>query len=133
MPVPILALSPLQHRLLRELDLTDLPEPEADPASYTARGLDADAVREEALPTLLWAGLVESKAHEQATLAMTPSGAAALRDAECDELTARLSAVASFADTIAHGAPTRQAGYALKRLAEGIWSLEEAERYVRAS
>jgi hypothetical protein len=130
MPAPSPTLSPLQHRLLRELDLSDLPAPEAGPAPFAARGLDPDEVR-DALPALLWAGLVERK-DGAGGLALTPSGAAALYAAECDELAARLSAVASFADTVARGAACRPAGYALKRLAEGAWTLEQAEAHVRA-
>ncbi|MFF8841394.1 hypothetical protein ACF08N_01490 [Streptomyces sp. NPDC015127] len=131
MLVPSLALSPLQHHLLRELDLCDLPAPESEPASYTARDLDTDAVR-DILPTLLWAGLVEQRGGGQGTLRLTAAGAAALRSAECDELTARLNAVVSFSDTVARGAAPRPAGYALKRLAEGAWTLEQAQAHVAA-
>ncbi|MFF3904603.1 hypothetical protein ACFYZJ_01030 [Streptomyces sp. NPDC001848] len=56
---------------------------------------------------------------------------AALRIAEFDQLAARLSAVVGFADTVTRGVEPRPAGYALKRLAEGAWSLEQAEAYVR--
>jgi hypothetical protein len=131
MLVPSLALSPLQQRLLRELDLSDLPAPEAGSASLVARGLDADEVR-DALPTLLWAGLVAQEGGVGGMLTLTPSGAAALYAAQCDELTARLSAVASFADTVARGATSRPAGYALKRLAEGAWTLAQAEAHARS-
>ncbi|MFJ9916875.1 hypothetical protein [Actinacidiphila glaucinigra] len=129
MLVPSLDLSPLQHRLLRELDLADLPSSEAEAASLAARGLDAEEVR-DALPTLLWAGLVAQEGGPSGTLTLTTSGAAALHAAQCDELTARLSAVASFADTVARGAASRPAGYALKRLAEGAWTLAQAEAHV---
>jgi len=128
---PTPALSPLQHRLLRELDLSDLPAPDTGAASFAARGLDADEVR-DALPALLWSGLVEQRGGAGGDLALTPSGAAALYAAECDELAARLGAVASFADTVARGAAPRPAGYALKRLAEGAWTLEQAEAHVTA-
>ncbi|MFI5875366.1 hypothetical protein ACIBAH_23470 [Streptomyces sp. NPDC051445] len=130
MLVPSGQLSPLQHHLLQELDLCDLPAPERAPESYLARDLDTDEIR-DALSTLLWTGLVERRDGELGGLALTPLGAAALRAAECDELTARLSAVASFADTVSRGAPPRSAGHALKRLAEGTWTLEQAESYVR--
>ncbi|GAA1434501.1 hypothetical protein GCM10009601_59100 [Streptomyces thermospinosisporus] len=130
MLVPSGELSPLQQRLLQELDLCNLPAPETAPESYAARDLDADEVR-DALPTLLWAGLVEQRGGGDGMLRLTPLGAAALREAECDELTTRLSAVASFADTVSRGAPPRLAGHALKRLAEGTWTLEQAESYVR--
>ncbi|MEU3449168.1 hypothetical protein AB0H29_18410 [Streptomyces thermolilacinus] len=124
-------LSPLQQRLLRELDLGDLPAPDTAPASYAARDLDSDEVQ-SALPALVWAGLIEQRDGDGCTaLRLTPLGAAALREAECDELTARLGAVASFADTVALGAAPRAAGHALKRLAEGAWSLQRAEAYVR--
>ncbi|MET8180995.1 hypothetical protein [Streptomyces sp. NPDC005336] len=132
MLVPSLPLSPLHHRMLRELDLGDLPAPEAEAASWAARGLDADEVR-DALPTLLWAGLVEEKGGAGGTIALSPSGAAALYAAQCDELTARLSAVAAFADTVARGAASRPAGYALKQLAEGAWALAQAEAHIRSS
>ncbi|MFF9622425.1 hypothetical protein [Streptomyces griseosporeus] len=130
MLVPSGQLSPLQQHLLREMDLCDLPAPETAPESYAARDLDTEEVR-DALPTLLWSGLVEQLGGDQGTLRLTPLGAAVLRDAECGELTARLSAVASFADTMSQGAPPRVAGYALKRLAEGTWTLGQAESYVR--
>ncbi|MFF9407535.1 hypothetical protein ACF1B0_18715 [Streptomyces anandii] len=130
MLVPSGPLSPLQQHLLRELDLCDLPAPETAPESYAARDLDTDEVR-DALPTLLWSGLVEQRGGDRNTLALTPLGAATLREAECDKLTARLSAVASFADTVSRGAPPRLTGHALKRLAEGTWTLEQAETYVR--
>lgn len=130
MLVPIDPLSPLQQHLLRELDLCDLPAPERTPESYTARDLDTDEVR-DALPSLLWAGLVEKRNGSGGSLRLTPLGAAALRAAECDELTARLSAVVSFADTVSLGTAPRAAGYALAQLAEGTWSLEEAQSYVR--
>ncbi|MGW7644200.1 hypothetical protein [Streptomyces bobili] len=129
MLVPTVPLSPLQQRLLQELDLCDLPAPEAAPESYASRDFDTDEVR-DALPALLWARLVEQQGDE-ATLRLTPVGAATLRAAECDELAARLRAVASFADTVAQGAAARPAGLALKRLAEGTWTLEQAETYVR--
>ncbi|MCZ7456702.1 hypothetical protein [Streptomyces sp. WMMC940] len=130
MLVPSGQLSPLQHHLLQELDLCDLPVPEAAPESYAVRDLDTDEVR-AALPTLLWSGLVEERAGARGVLGLTPLGAAALSAAECDELTARLVAVASFADTVSRGAPSRAAGHALKRLAEGSWTLEQAESHVR--
>ncbi|MBT2477512.1 hypothetical protein [Streptomyces sp. ISL-94] len=123
-------LSPLQQHLLQELDLCDLPAPEREPESYLARDLDTDEIR-DALPTLVWAGLVERRGGDLGSLALTPLGAAALRAAECDELTARLSAVASFADTVSTGAAPRPAGLALRRLAEGTWNLEQAKSYVR--
>lgn len=115
---------------MRELDLSDLPAPEAGAASWAAWGFDADDVR-DALPTLLWAGLVEQQGGVGGVIALTPSGAAAVYAAQCDELAARLSAVASFADTAARGAVSRPAGYALKRLAEGAWTLAQAEAHVR--
>ncbi len=128
---PIGQLSPLQHHLLWELDLCDLPAPEAGPESYAARDLDTDAVR-DALPPLLWAGLIEQRDGDRGTLSLTATGAAALRTAECDELAARLSAVSSFADTVARGTAPRSAGHALRLLAEGTWTLEQAEAHVAA-
>ncbi|GAA3970508.1 hypothetical protein GCM10022384_22050 [Streptomyces marokkonensis] len=128
---PIGQLTPLQHHLLRELDLCDLPAPEVGPDSYAARDLDTDEVR-DVLPTLLWAGLVEQRDGDRGTLRLTATGAAALRTAEWDELAARLSAVVSFADTVARGTAPRSAGHALKRLAEGTWDLEQAEAHVSA-
>ncbi|MFC5954940.1 hypothetical protein ACFP51_10680 [Streptomyces pratens] len=131
MLVPSGPLSPLQQRLLQELDLGDLPAPEQAPESYLARDLDADEVR-DALPALVRAGLVERRGGDLGSLALTPLGAAALRTAECDALTARLSAVASFADTVSTGVAPRSAGHALRRLAEGTWNLEQAEAHVAA-
>ncbi|MEU7403062.1 hypothetical protein [Streptomyces sp. NPDC044948] len=128
---PIGQLSPLQQHLLRELDLCDLPAPEVEPESYAARNLDTDEVR-DALPTLLWAGLVEQRGGDRGTLRLTAAGAAALRAAERDELAARLSAVVSFAGTVACGTAPRSAGHALRRLAEGTWDLEQAEAHVAA-
>ncbi|WP_030226115.1 hypothetical protein [Streptomyces sp. NRRL WC-3626] len=128
---PIGQLSPLQRHLLRQLDLSDLPAPEAGPESYAARDLDTDAVR-DALPTLLWEGLVEQRDGNRGTLRLTATGAAALRAVECDELAARLSAVSSFADTVARGTAPRAAGHALRLLAEGTWNLEQAEVHVAA-
>ncbi|MFD5374830.1 hypothetical protein ACFWJE_10500 [Streptomyces griseoincarnatus] len=128
---PIGRLSPLQHHLLRELDLCDLPAPETGPESYAARGLDTDVVR-DVLPTLLWAGLIEQRDGDRGTVRLTTAGAAALRTAECDELTARLSAVSSFADTVARGTAPRSAGHALRLLAEGTWDLAQAEAHVAA-
>ncbi|MFE2811439.1 hypothetical protein ACFXGG_13415 [Streptomyces nigra] len=112
------------------MDLCDLPAPETAPESYAARDLDTDEVR-DALPSLLWSGLVEQRGGDRGTLRLTPLGTAVLREAECDELTARLSAVASFADTVSMGAAPRPAGLALRRLAEGTWTLEQAKSYVR--
>ncbi|MER7394888.1 hypothetical protein ABT381_05150 [Streptomyces sp. NPDC000151] len=123
-------LSLVQRHLLQELDLCDLPLPTATPEPYAARDLDTDEVQ-DALPGLLWAGLVEQRSDHEGALRLTPLGAAALRAAECDELTARLSAVVSFADTVSRGAAPRAAGYALTRLAEGAWTLEQAQAYVR--
>ncbi|MEU3795778.1 hypothetical protein AB0F07_39355 [Streptomyces fructofermentans] len=128
MLVPSGQLSPLQQHLLQELDLGDLPAPERAPESYLARDLDGDEVR-DALPTLLQAGLVVRRGVEGG-LAITPLGAAALLAVECDELTARLSAVASFADSISTGAAPQPAGLALRRLAEGTWTLEQSKAYV---
>ncbi|CAL9365486.1 hypothetical protein SUDANB126_00764 [Streptomyces sp. enrichment culture] len=108
----------------------DLPDPEQAPESYLARDFDTDDVR-DALPALVWAGLVERRDGYPGSLALTPLGAAALRTAERDELTARLSAVASFADTVSTGVAPRPAGLALRRLAEGTWTLEQAQSYVR--
>ncbi|UXI81801.1 hypothetical protein N6Q81_28990 [Streptomyces vinaceusdrappus] len=116
---------------MRELDLCELPAPEAKPASYIARDLDLDQVG-DALPTLLWAGLVEQRGGDRGTLRLTVTGAAALRTAECDELAARLSAVVSFADIMTRGAEPGAAGLALKRLAEGAWTLRQAEDHVAA-
>ncbi|MEH0416881.1 hypothetical protein [Streptomyces sp. B21-083] len=130
MLVPSGTLSPLQQHLLQELDLCDLPAPERSPESYLARDLDTDEIR-DALPTLLWSGLVERQGGELGNLTLTPVGVASLRAAECDELTARLSAVASFSDTVSMGAAPRPAGLALRRLAEGTWTLEQAKSYVR--
>ncbi|NEC34570.1 hypothetical protein [Streptomyces rubrogriseus] len=48
-------LSPLQQHLLRELDLCDLPAPEAGPEPYVVRDLDVDEVP-DVHPTLLWPG-----------------------------------------------------------------------------
>ncbi|MBA5221922.1 hypothetical protein [Streptomyces griseoaurantiacus] len=128
---PLGPLSPLQHHLLRELDLCDLPAPEAGPESYATRDLDTDEVR-DALPTLLWAGLVEQRDGDRGTLRLTATGAAALRTAECGELAARLGAVSSFADTVARGTAPSAAGHALRLLAEGVWDLEQAEAHVAA-
>ncbi|MEU2582080.1 hypothetical protein ABZ612_03760 [Streptomyces avermitilis] len=130
MLLPSGQLSPLQQHLLQELDLCDLPAPDRAPESFAVLDLDTDEVQ-DALPTLLWSGLVEQRTGDRGTLRLTPLGAAALRAAECDELTARLSAVASFADTVSMGAPPRSAGLALRRLAEGTWTLEQAKSYVR--
>ncbi|MFC9269498.1 hypothetical protein ACFTXJ_17215 [Streptomyces zhihengii] len=55
---------------------------------------------------------------------------AALRSAECDELTARLTAVAAFAETVARGAAPGPVAYALRCLAEGTWTLEQATAHV---
>lgn len=130
MLVPSGQLSPLQQHLLQELDLCDLPAPEGAPEAYLARDLDTDEIR-DALPALVGAGLVERRDGDPDTLALTPLGAATLRAAECDELTARLSAVAAFAETVSWGAEPRSAGLALRRLAEGTWTLEQAKSYVR--
>lgn len=132
MLAPARTLSSLQHRLLRELELSDLPVPEAvATAPYAARNLDVENVR-EALPALVWAGLVEQEGSDGGRLTLTSAGAAALYAAECDVLVARLGAVAAFADTVAQGADPRRAGYALKRLAEGAWEREQAEQHVRS-
>ncbi|MET8269451.1 hypothetical protein [Streptomyces sp. NPDC005096] len=106
--VPTSHLSPPQQHLLRELDLCDLPAPEAAPESYADRDLDTHEVR-DVLPTLLWAGLVERRDGDGGSLQLTPVGAAALRAAQCDELMDRLSAVASFANTVSRGAAPRPA------------------------
>ncbi|RDS63950.1 hypothetical protein [Streptomyces sp. M7] len=132
MLVPSGPLSPLQHRLLRELDLSDLPPPERAPESYLVRDLDADEVQ-DVLPTLEWTGLVERRDGDPGGLTLTLLGALALRTAECDELTARLRAVASFADTVSAGVAPRPAGLALRRLAEGTWTLERAQVHVRTN
>lgn len=131
MLAPPPTLPPLQRRLLQQLELSDLPAPEAaDATPFAVRGLDLEKVR-DALPMLLWEGLVEQPDGEAGRLALTPSGAAALSSAECDDLASRLSAVASFADTVAQGQASRRAGHALRRLAEGAWSLEQANSHVQ--
>jgi hypothetical protein len=71
-------LPPLQQRLLQELDLCDLPAPGVSPESYAARDLDPDGIR-DALPALLWEGLVEQRDGDHSTLSLTATGAAALR------------------------------------------------------
>ncbi|GAB3119833.1 hypothetical protein GCM10027160_34650 [Streptomyces calidiresistens] len=123
-------MSPLHHHLLRELDLGDLPAPDTSPESYTARGLDPDAVR-DVLPFLKWTGLVERPDGDGGTVRLTPLGAATRLDAECDGLAERLGAVVSFADTISRGAAPRLAAHALRCLADGTWTLEQAEAHVR--
>ncbi|MEU9097416.1 hypothetical protein [Streptomyces sp. NPDC048361] len=129
MLVPSGQLSPLQQHLLQELDLCDLPAPERAPETYLARDLDVEETR-EALPALVWSGLVERQGDDRGGFALTALGSAALHAAECGELTARLSAVAAFADTVAAGVPPRLAGLALRRLAEGTWTLEQAKASV---
>ena len=124
-----LFLSASESRLLRHLTLADIPYSEEDAIALAVRGLDEDEVREDAR-SLAWRGMV---AAEGDRLSITPLGAAAYYAYEVEQLTARLSDVCALVDELERVAPAlgRQT-CAVRQVAQGTWSLEEAIRYASA-
>jgi len=130
MVVPHVVLTDAQYMLLAELMLAPLPLP-AEEAS--ARGLSAGQVADDA-PALLWMRFIEEC---DGVLAVTMKGAAVYYRAEHEKAECRLADVAAFVDALEaeKGAPLEQPRVwgALRRLAQGTSSLEEAIGSVRAT
>ncbi|MEW2485793.1 hypothetical protein [Streptomyces sp. NPDC048411] len=132
MAVPQVALTESQHRLLAELVLGPLPI-SANEEAAVARGLAPDQMQAD-MPTLQWMGLI--KESSQAIVA-TAQGSAVFHRAEQEKAEGRLADVAAFADAVEsdQGAeidPCRIAP-ALRRLAQGTYSLEEAIRHASSN
>lgn len=130
MPVPHMALTDSQYRLLAELALGDLPAPGHEPGLASARGLDPETVRTD-VPALSWMGLV---AVTDGNLSATALGTAVLHRTERENAEIRLAEVAAFADALEladePGFDHRRASHALRNLAQGAFSLEEAVGYL---
>lgn len=104
-----------------------MPYPDSDGFASAARGLDESSVQDDAR-VLSWMGLVAVTGDH---LAITPPGRAAYFEAECSELSARLAEVNVFADEIERRSPSLAAElHALRQIAEGVWSVDEATEYV---
>ncbi|MDX3239379.1 hypothetical protein PV392_27565 [Streptomyces sp. ME03-5709C] len=130
MAVPHVALTDTQYALLAELMLAPLPHSAAD---VSARGLSADQVSGD-VPALVWARLIEES---DEMLAVTMRGAAVYYRAEHEKAERRLADMATFADALetqedAGVAQLRRIAGALRGLAQGTLSLEEAIGSVRA-
>lgn len=131
MAVPQVALTDSQHRLLAELMLSPLPVSPSEEA--VARGLAPDQLQAD-VRTLQWMGLI--KESSQAIVA-TVQGSAVFHRAEQERAEGRLADVAAFADAIESDKgdeidPCRIAP-ALRRLAQGTYSLEEAIRHATSN
>ncbi|AZM48397.1 hypothetical protein DMB38_23745 [Streptomyces sp. WAC 06738] len=126
MSVPHVSLTASQHRLLAELAQAALPSPSREPAYAAARGLDPQRVAAD-VPDLLWMKLVSDT---DGLLSLTLLGAAVFHRAAQEEAERRLADVSAFAAALESrpapaGGPDR-APYALRKLAQGEFSLDEA-------
>lgn len=130
MVVPHIVLTDTQYALLAELMLAPLPHLAEEVA---ARGLSANQVSGD-VPVLLWTGLIEGS---DGMLAVTTMGAAVYYRAEHEKAECRLADVTAFADAleVQEGAAFEQRRIpgALRRLAQGTSSVEEAIGSVRAA
>ncbi|WP_199865185.1 hypothetical protein [Frankia sp. EI5c] len=110
----------------------DISLSSADPAAVEARGLAPEAVA-AVLPTMRWLKLVTE---QDGVLTATDLGAAVFHRARQEDAEARLSAVVSFADVLeaAVGSEraTRSAPRALRQLAQGVISRDQAVRLLLA-
>ncbi|MFD5319823.1 hypothetical protein [Streptomyces sp. NPDC127098] len=124
-----LFLSASESRLLRHLALADIPYTDDDTIALAVRGLDEEEVRDDAR-SLAWRGMVTAEADR---LSITPLGAAAYYAFEVEQLTVRLSDVCALVDELERAAPAlaRQTR-AVRQVAQGAWTLEEATRYTSA-
>ncbi|MGW7271225.1 hypothetical protein ACWGH5_11950 [Streptomyces sp. NPDC054864] len=121
------ALSSPQLQLLRHLVLSDVPRPDMDAVGAAVRGLDESSIQTEAR-SLGWLGLVEVVDDH---LSITQRGRAAYFEAECSVLSDLLVEVSVFADELERRTPSFAAElHALRQLAEGTWSVQEATAYV---
>ncbi|MFH8760320.1 hypothetical protein [Streptomyces atroolivaceus] len=129
MAVPHVVLTDTQYALLAELMLAPLPNLLED---VSARGLSEEQVAGD-VPALLWMRLIEEC---DGVLAITMKGAAVYYRAQHEKAECRLADVTAFADVLeAEGGASleqRQVWGALRRLAQGTSSLEEAMGSVRA-
>ncbi|MFI9783282.1 hypothetical protein ACIHEI_07190 [Kitasatospora sp. NPDC051984] len=128
MSVPHVVLTHSQYQLLTELALSSLPASAHEPHSALARGLVLQQIRAD-VPALLWMGLI-SDAH--GALTVTALGAAVFHRAEQEHAENRLADVAAFADALETGSELdhRRIRSALRRLAQGVFSLDEALAYL---
>jgi hypothetical protein len=128
MSVPHVALTDSQHRLLAELALSTLPVPELEEEFVVAPGLTPQQMRAD-VTHLRWMGLI---AEVHGTLSITALGAAVFHRAEQETAESRLVEVAAFADALdaVPEVDQRRVSYALRQLAQGVYSLDEAVGYV---
>ncbi|WP_166026357.1 hypothetical protein [Streptomyces chilikensis] len=131
MAIPHVDLTTTQYALLAELELAPMPRRAAD---VSARGLSAEEVLSDAVPGLLWLGLIQES---EDSLAITSAGTAVHYRAEHEKAVCRLAEVAAFADVLeaeeATAIDRRRVPHALRRLAQGTVSLEEAVGSIRAT
>lgn len=122
-PLPHLDLTEAQWRLLARLARGSVPDPSDRPAfaqALTFDGLDADLARDD-LPTLRWMKLVDLV---DGSLVITDLGAAVHFRALYESSQERLGEIARLADMREAMAP--KFARAVRRLADGSWSLSEA-------
>ncbi|GAA2109480.1 hypothetical protein [Streptomyces synnematoformans] len=126
MSVPHFDLTSTQHRLLAELVRSTLPVPSREPHGAAARGLDPQQVAAD-VPDLLWMKLISDAG---GLLSITTLGAAVYHRAEHEAAERRLAEVSAFADAVeaglASGSARDRIPYALRKLAQGEFSLDQA-------
>ncbi|MFH0175484.1 hypothetical protein [Streptomyces cacaoi] len=121
-----LSLSPSEDRLLRHLALADMPYADQDLIPVSARGLNEADVPDD-VRTLTWRGMV---ATDEGSLSLTPLGAAAHYASEAERLTSRLVDVSTLADELERLVPAlARETHAVRQVAQGTWSLEQALRF----
>ncbi|WP_329176398.1 hypothetical protein [Streptomyces sp. NBC_01477] len=130
MSVPYIALTSSQHQLLAELVLSTLPSPAHEPESAVARGLSQHQMQSDA-SALLWMGLI---AESKGILSVTLLGSVVYQRAAREDAENRLVAVAAFADALEAASHSevdqRRISYALRQLAQGAITLDEAVGYL---
>lgn len=130
MSIPHVVLRESQYQILTELMRSTLPDPVRDPGSVVARGLDPQQVKAD-MPTLLWMGVITET---NGTLSATAFGAALFHRAEQEKAENRLSEVVAFADALEasteSGVDYPRIPHALRQLAQGAFSLDEAVGYL---
>jgi hypothetical protein len=121
-----LSLSASECRLLRHLALADMPYSDQDATPAAVRGLDGEHIQDD-VRSLKWRGMV---AAEGGSLSLTPLGAAAHYAAQVELLSARLVDMSVLADELERLNPSlAREMHAVRQVAVGAWSLEEATRY----
>ncbi|MDG9704825.1 hypothetical protein [Streptomyces sp. DH37] len=130
MSIPHVVLSNSQYQILTELMRSTLPNPVRDPESAAARGLNPQQVQAD-VPTLLWMGVITET---NGTLSVTAFGAALFHRAEQEKAENQLSEVVAFADALEASGKSEvnysRIPYALRKLAQGDFSLDEAVGYL---